>query len=248
MFALVEAIATAIENRVVVLRNVTEPVASGATAITLDDLRGYNPGDTFILYEDQTAELHTVACLSEQIHVAEPVSVAFTTDAKTQKVHDTSVITTVHRGEPPSIPLYPAITVTLSERLRSPLTLSDVEDSYGAIIRVYVDVTSDYETQYALLLDLTAKIEQSLFIPLYLRIPPFFETTLDEPIEAGDTLIKLRDPLPSARQVIIEDATRSRIRTLVDGLGNNVYELNYAMPAFPWANVIQLLVHSYNPE
>ena len=49
---------------------------------------------------------------------------------------------------------------------------------------------------------------------------------------------------------MIEDAGRSRNRSIIEALGNNVYELNYALPAcaIEGTTVTQLLVHSYGPE
>lgn len=132
----------------------------------------------------------------------------------------------IYIGEPDVIQKFPAITVNGTTRASEWYTIRVTKERFNIEIGVFVQ-DAMHEDGYRFLLKMTDLIQYALKRNIYPMPNDYQSTTLTEPIEEGDTVIKVEDTsfMICGNFLLIEDAYVCEPNTIITILDANTIEL-----------------------
>lgn len=245
MLNLLETVRSVIERYVIGRQSLTESANAGDTTLYVASSRRYNAGDIIAVYSKPTpdaaslAELRTISAVPtpdaadsrHRIVIDSPVTQTY--DAETSGVEKTvsgQFVDGIYLGDPARLPAFPSITIEAASKTSEGLTIGSDRRDFELEIMVYADGAT-YDAQYRAMLHYAEQIEESLFRSVIPLVKPYDLRTLAEPVNAGDTVIRLTESLSGATcaPVWLESPDRRLLNRIGEDLGNAVYSL--IMPA-----------------
>ncbi len=237
MYDLQKAIKTIIARYIVNMTPITSALNIGDTTIPLESSRRYKCGDLVVVYhkvamnQKGEGEVHTIADIPDNNNII--IDNALISDYSlensfVEKMVGGTFLEAIYLGDPEVIPQYPAITIDAKSKSNSWMTLESIQEEYSIDISVYVEA-DQFETQYELMHRYTKAIEDSLFRSFYPLVQPFDQTTLVEPVEPADRIIRIADEdmliCGNSGWFWLESYDYLRSNRPIESLGNSIYEL-----------------------
>lgn len=238
----------------------------GDDTLHIQSARRYRTGDSIAIHDQALAsskvsdtQFNSIKCIIDNntITLNKPLNINFPSatsliqkTVKTDEGNSESIIEAVYTGDPDVIPKYPAITVEAKSEDIEWLTLESISTKRSIDITIYV-TAADFQHQRELMMVYVDRIKSSLFRSLYPLVKPYYQTTLAEDLNVGDTIFKLTDQnflLFGGLYIFFESVNDLRSGSARRYFGNGVYELMYPLDTkfFAGDTLIRPGRHMYN--